>query len=233
MASQFHAERVSRSTKQESRDIPSVFEPNWSGKYCQFVLDFQRLMGDDFEPDSLFFVECWTVGTSAAAKNFHQRRQEPAGCEPPSQAFHDTYIPSDPFPQQQDDFLFAASAAASARRCDAGWRLPPSEEPAARTQDQNPQPGEPSAEPRESRQEAIHPMTLKSARRLLGVTVVSTRKEIKTAYRRMASVWHPDRAEFRTERARRIATEQMAAINEAYHLLLSCLPQETSGFGPD
>ena len=197
MASQFHAERVSRSTKQESRDIPSVFEPNWSGKYCQFVLDFQRLMGDDFEPDSLFFVECWTVGTSAAAKNFHQRRQEPAGCEPPSQAFHATYSPSDPFPQQ------------------------------------NPQPGEPSAEPRESRQEAIHPMTLKSARRLLGVTAVSTRKEIKTAYRRMASVWHPDRAEFRTERARRIATEQMAAINEAYHLLLSCLPQETSGFGPD
>jgi DnaJ-class molecular chaperone len=76
-------------------------------------------------------------------------------------------------------------------------------------------------------------MTLKSARRLLGVTAISSRKEIKTAYRKMASQWHPDRLGFRTESVRRIATEQMAAINEAYHLLRSCLPQGPVGFGPD
>jgi curved DNA-binding protein CbpA len=49
----------------------------------------------------------------------------------------------------------------------------------------------------------------------------------------MASQWHPDRLEFRTESVRQIATEQMAAINEAYHLLRSCLPQGPVGFGPD
>jgi curved DNA-binding protein CbpA len=39
----------------------------------------------------------------------------------------------------------------------------------------------------------------------------------------MASQWHPDRLECTTEQVRRLATAQMAAINEAYHLLSSCL----------
>jgi DnaJ-domain-containing protein 1 len=233
MAGQFHAGHVSRSTRQESRDVLPAFEPNWSGQSCQFVDDFQRLMGDDFEPDPLFFVDCWTIGTSAAASNFQQRRQEPADRELPSPAFLDLFSSSDPLLLQQDELLSVASAAANARRCYGDWRRQPSEEPAARAQDQNPQPGETSAEPLHSRQETIRPMTLKSARRLLGVTAISSRKEIKTAYRKMASQWHPDRLGFRTESVRQIATEQMAAINEAYHLLRSCLPQGPVGFGPD
>jgi curved DNA-binding protein CbpA len=36
----------------------------------------------------------------------------------------------------------------------------------------------------------------------------------------MVSQWHPDRLELRTEDVRQFATERMAAINEAYHLLL-------------
>jgi curved DNA-binding protein CbpA len=37
----------------------------------------------------------------------------------------------------------------------------------------------------------------------------------------MASQWHPDRLERGSEHARRMATDQMAAINEAYSLLRS------------
>jgi curved DNA-binding protein CbpA len=66
-------------------------------------------------------------------------------------------------------------------------------------------------------------MTQQSARELLGVNENCTRAQIKAAYRRMASQWHPDRLECTTEQVRRLATAQMAAINEAYHLLSSCL----------
>jgi DnaJ-class molecular chaperone len=62
-------------------------------------------------------------------------------------------------------------------------------------------------------------MTRQRACRLLGVTADDTREQIKTAYRRMASQWHPDRLERRTEEARQLATEQMAAINEAYSVI--------------
>jgi curved DNA-binding protein CbpA len=42
----------------------------------------------------------------------------------------------------------------------------------------------------------------------------------------MASQWHPDRLQSRTEEMRRFATDQMAAINEAYSVLRNGLPQE-------
>jgi molecular chaperone DnaJ len=66
-------------------------------------------------------------------------------------------------------------------------------------------------------------MTQDRARQLLGVTSASTGKQIKAAYRRMVSQWHPDRLELPTEEARQFATARMAAINEAYHLLRSTL----------
>jgi DnaJ-class molecular chaperone len=66
-------------------------------------------------------------------------------------------------------------------------------------------------------------MTKELACRLLGVIAPSTRKQIKAAYRRMVSQWHPDRLELASEEVRQMANERMATINEAYHLLLSGL----------
>jgi DnaJ-domain-containing protein 1 len=63
------------------------------------------------------------------------------------------------------------------------------------------------------------PLTLDAARRLLGVTAASTRDEIKAAYRQMASLYHPDHLARRGDRDRQLATDRMAAINEAYRLL--------------
>jgi DnaJ family protein C protein 3 len=59
-------------------------------------------------------------------------------------------------------------------------------------------------------------MTQLRACRLLGVNAGSTREQVRAAYRRMASQWHPDR---RTDEVGRVANERMAAINEAYRLL--------------
>lgn len=231
MAGQFQAENFSCSTSEESRTTIPAFESNESGRNCQFVDDFQPIVGDDAEPDPLFFVDCWTLGTAVAATNFQQRRQRQADCERSSQAFRgfcSSRVLS--FAQRCDmeaKALSSAGAAASAGRYYADWSRQNSEDQDARTQNQNPQPGERPAEQPESRQETFHSMTLQRACRLLGVTATSTREQIKTAYRQMASQWHPDRLECRSKQDLRIATEQMAAINEAYHLLHSCLRQES------
>jgi DnaJ like chaperone protein len=71
-------------------------------------------------------------------------------------------------------------------------------------------------------------MTQDRAYLLLGVTETSTQRQIKAAYRQMVSQWHPDRLELRTEEVRQLATERMAAINEAYRLLRSDLPPKSA-----
>jgi hypothetical protein len=62
-------------------------------------------------------------------------------------------------------------------------------------------------------------MTYQRACELLSVSEDSSVTQIRAAYRRMVSEWHPDRLEQSGERVRAFATQQMAAINEAYHLL--------------
>jgi DnaJ-domain-containing protein 1 len=231
MAGQFQAERFSCSRSQESSAAIPAFESDESVRNCQLVDDLRPIVGDDAEPDPLFFVECWTSGTSTAATNFQQRRQKQADYERSSHAFRDLSSSRVLSFSQQCDMeakaLSAAEAAANAGRYYADWSRQDSEEPVARTQNQNSQASERSAESYENRQETIQSMTLQRACRLLGVTATSTREQIKTAYRQMASEWHPDRLECRTKQDLRVATEQMAAINEAYHLLRSCLRQKS------
>ena len=78
---------------------------------------------------------------------------------------------------------------------------------------------DPLAELTESAGESAQPMTRPRPCRLLGVVAGSTRTEIKAAYRRKVSQWHPDRLAHRGEEVRQLATRQMAAINDAYRLL--------------
>jgi DnaJ-domain-containing protein 1 len=121
-----------------------------------------------------------------------------------------------------------AQAAIIAEQTGAGCSAQPREEPAAQTEYQAPREWERTAGQSEIRPEVTYSMTPRRARRLLGVTATSTGEQIKTAYRRMASQWHPDRLERGTEQVRRMATEQMAAINEAYSLLRSSSRQQTA-----
>jgi DnaJ-class molecular chaperone len=63
------------------------------------------------------------------------------------------------------------------------------------------------------------PLTLESARRLLGVGATSTQEQIRVAYRQMASRYHPDRLAQGAPSEQKLASDRMASINEAYHLL--------------
>ncbi|MGD0095329.1 MAG: J domain-containing protein [Terracidiphilus sp.] len=190
----------------------------------RFVDDFQLLAGEDSEPDARFFIESWTIGTTAAVKSFQGRRQRRAEPEHPRDEFRESGSVDVPSPVQEKalsiEFIAAASASAVTGYSSAGQAPKSPEEEAARAQEQAWQEWERLAEEHDQGSGAILPMPLEQARRLLGVTAASTRKQIKAAYRRMVSQWHPDRLELGTEEVRQLATERMAAINEAYRLLV-------------
>jgi len=240
MQNQFHVDRGSCSTAQESYHGLPALEPNQPGRTWQFVDDFQNHMGDNSEPDPLFFVETWTLGMAAAIENFKQRRQL-ADREPQSQTFRDPDS-SKTLSFVQDgavyvDFLSSACASASAGRGDACWSQPSPEEPSAQTRNHSTQGQETQSPDTQDRSafasdcgsvKLLYPMTQISACQFLGVPPTSTPKQIKAAYRQMVSQWHPDRFEFQAEEVRQRATEQMAAINDAYHLLRSELMQESA-----
>ncbi len=60
-------------------------------------------------------------------------------------------------------------------------------------------------------------MTVEEARKILGLPLKATRKEIRSAYRRTARRWHPDRApEGREEEYR----ARMQQVNEAHQRLV-------------
>lgn len=185
-----------------------------------------QLLGDDSVLDPLFFEESWTLGLDAAVQHCQQKRDESVAREEQSRAFRelDTFgtllfarcaVPP-------ASFMREAGFETAARCYDADWLR---ESPANTTSRTNhlDHPGSQSCvtSTREhvSRQAMLYPMTEHHARQLLGVSKASSETQIKAAYRRMAGQWHPDRVEHSSEETLRFATEQMAAINEAYFLL--------------
>jgi DnaJ-class molecular chaperone len=63
-------------------------------------------------------------------------------------------------------------------------------------------------------------MTVEEARKILGLGLKATRREIKGAYRREARRWHPDRAPAGGEAEYRARMQQ---INEAYQRLVQLI----------
>lgn len=179
------------------------------------------LPGDDPETDPLFFEESWTLGVTAAAGRWRQRQGQEDRERQRRACREFNSLGTLAFVQEREWYaerFSMAEAVPAANRPDAGWLPPFSAEPSAQTEHQAPQGWETLGE-ENSRPRTIHSMTRLRACQLLGVTAASTREQIKAAYRRMASQWHPDRLERRTEEARHLATEQMAAINEAYSVI--------------
>jgi curved DNA-binding protein CbpA len=54
-----------------------------------------------------------------------------------------------------------------------------------------------------------------------GVSTDATEAEIKAAYRRLVSEWHPDRLNNMAKELREIATERLKTISQAYELLIN------------
>ena len=165
------------------------------GNTGPLLTQVQPLLGEDAEPDPTFFVESWTLGVTAASQNYLHRHQQTKSHESPAP----TGLPSFAFVT----FLNIA---------------PPA--PAG-----SPSPAQPardfSAAGICGDEEAFTPgpLTLQAACRLLGVTATSTREQIRAAYRKMASRYHPDRLQGARSIDPQLASHRMASINEAYQLL--------------
>jgi len=182
------------------------------------------LMGDDAQPDSLFFEESWRYGAPTAVENLRRRRMQQAESATGSHRFweFDNYGAQSYMRQRElyADLFPSAKDGAVGGRPAAEWMEWRGEEHAEPTHDAASQ-WEPFATECDNQQTTNEPspMTLHTACRLLGVEADSSWAQIRKAYRRMAGQWHPDRMQQSSEEMQQFANEQMIAINEAYCLL--------------
>ena len=153
-------------------------------------------LGEDCPPDPAFFVESWTLGAAVAAENFRRRHAEPEQHQMP--AFSRlNYVP--PFVGSAE-WLSAATV--------------PLPRHSGSTASIDGLLGED-----EYLDLLTGALTVERARRILGVAANSTRGQVKAAYRQLAGRYHPDHHAAQSDDERRLATDCMAAVNEAYRLL--------------
>jgi DnaJ-domain-containing protein 1 len=222
MEGRFFGVRGARSTTKEFDESVPAAESNRPRQNWQFVSDFQMQMGADSEPDPQFFVESWTIGVTAAMENLQKRQQGKAARSRHGQALREVQsLGTLSFLQERElGAEFHTSVVMGECEDDRESSRPMlSCEKASIAQDPVESEWDSYTEECESSLEMSMPMTLDRAYRLLEVTPASTRAQIKAAYRRKVSHWHPDRLAHRGEEIRQLATRQMAAINEAYRLL--------------
>jgi DnaJ-domain-containing protein 1 len=217
MKGQFEVDRGSGSTTHESHDAIPAIEPNQPGNRWEFVNDVQGLLGDNADPDPLFFVESWTQGTPAAVKNWQKRRQQQNSSERQLRVL------------PEFDSLGIQSAARQSESgagngsYGTGWSRQSFKNSPLPSQFPTSPEWAPSSVESDGSQAVVRPMSQLRACQLLGVTATSTRAQIKAAYRRLVNQSHPDRLERKTEGARRLANDRMAEINEAYRILCNGL----------
>jgi DnaJ-domain-containing protein 1 len=215
----------------------SVSEPGQAAGWG-FAEEVGRRMGEGFEPDARFMEESWTMGVDAAEQSFRARREGAAERERRDQvereqrgkAFREVdSVGARAFAQASEWYAAMRRAASGtalaerggadedgARRMDAAWLQQCAEEPFGGWRER----GAAAADGGEDADAVADAgMTVGRARRVLGLSVESTREQVRAAYRRMAGEWHPDRVAGQAEEVRKAATEQMAEINDAYRML--------------
>jgi hypothetical protein len=204
-------ETAASSVAAQDRPVPSF----------RFVDQLENLLGVGAEPDPLFFVDSWTIGLPAAIGGFAKRRNEQSDCQwrgqmPDGLEDFPTYS-RDGVSSLTGEFLTSVRAAFA----DHYGAIPDGAcEESAKHLPKEPVYASDSFDMEaEDCQDGHESLTIETACSLLGVKLISTRKQIRAAYRQMASRYHPDRLEHKSEPARRLATERMARINEAHQML--------------
>jgi hypothetical protein len=225
MAGKFDVDRDSSTVTLATYPTQPFEEPRVPKQGWQFVDGFQRLLGDDAEPDALFFVESWTLGVSVAVEKFLQRRKQQPDRNCRSDVSSGIENRGTMSMNQETELragLPSSACTATSGLLDAGcWQQKYQEAAKEVDGDAELHSETPAAEP--SSEDTDSAMTLHRACQLLGVDEARTRAQIRGAYRRKVRQWHPDRMECESEEDRRFATEQMATINQAYELLCSLL----------
>lgn len=219
MVGQSYEERSFWESMQQGREVPTSTAKHYkpTGPLGNKI---QQLLGDDTQPDPLFFEESWTLGLAEAVKNQRRRRQQQAERRHIYRAVD--ILETLSFMQQKEWQAEQAAAAAQPIATEEAVVDQPQqavEDAFEQVEAQEAEEWKRFAEARASLPSANSPMTMPIACQMLGVPAGSSREQVKTAYRRMVSQWHPDRLQHKSEEVRQLATEQMAAINEAYHLL--------------
>jgi DnaJ-domain-containing protein 1 len=179
----------------------------------------EEILGTHAEPDPLFFVDSWTMGLEAATESLQARRHPAKSHDAPVHSAFDFQVPvafipvvfSQDAPRSADFSTFTPIGFREAYGVPA-----PSLQSAAPGPQKFHRPEPPSSVP-----DPAQPLTLQSAYSLLGVADPCSREQIKSAYRQLVRRYHPDRLPSSTSEERRIATDRMTAINQAYHLLCS------------
>jgi DnaJ-domain-containing protein 1 len=172
-----------------------------------FLSQIDQALGEGTEPDAEFFVDRWTVGLAAALENLRRRqRLKDRAHNILAWNTFSSYLP-----------FFTVRVEASVAAAPA-----PRKSPAAEGSVPDPQQlcGEHANDAQSAEGDgAFGSVTLESARRLLGVAATSTREQIRSAYRNLASRYHPDRLAWGGSQVQKLAGDRMATINEAYRLL--------------
>jgi DnaJ-domain-containing protein 1 len=182
----------------------------------------RELLGEDCELDASFLEESWASGLPATAARYRRRRDQ-AAKDDDVVTFGELNTVGSFFFSQAGGLVGDRPAyicpADSTKSYTAAWLHDPLGDLPSRTQDQAPAQGSAGCTGHSDETGTLGSMTYQRACELLSVREQSTGTQIRAAYRRMVGEWHPDRLEQSGEPVRAFATKQMAAINEAYHLL--------------
>ena len=187
------------------------------------------MLGEDCELEASFLEESWVSGRPMTSARVGRKRDRVAENDDRVTFTELNTLGSfffSPASELMGNRPAYACPADSTNSYRAAWLRDPFDEFASRTEDQSLVQDFAGYKNHAWDGGALGSMTHRRDCELLSVSEESTATQIRAAYRRMVGEWHPDRLEQSGERVRAFATKQMAAINEAYHLLrdLSAAP---------
>jgi hypothetical protein len=197
-----------------------------AGPSC-LASQIRELLGENCELDASFLEESWTSGRPVTSARYRRKRDQ-ATENDNGVTFAELSTVGSFFFSPANGLIGDRPAYAyrvdSTHSYSAAWLRDSFEEFASRREDQAPVHDSAGYKRHAYDTGTLGSMTYQRACELLSLGEDSTVMQIRAAYRRMVGEWHPDRLEQSGERVRAFATQQMAAINEAYHLLRELSP---------